>query len=161
MRTGIIFGNKILDVVFIAWFIAQFYKVMFSLVVEKKINFRRMWETGGMPSSHSSTVTCLATCIGIMEGLKSNLFAITVIFSGIVMYDAAGIRRAAGKQAGVLNIFLEKIPLIIGKKQYEKYFKDEKTTKLKELLGHTPIEVFVGAIVGIVVGILFRDYLQG
>lgn len=161
MRTGIIFGNKILDVVFIAWFIAQFYKVIFSLVVEKKINFRRMWETGGMPSSHSSTVTCLATCIGIMEGLKSNLFAITVIFSGIVMYDAAGIRRAAGKQAGVLNIFLEKIPLIIGKKQYKKYFKDEKTTKLKELLGHTPIEVFVGAIVGIVVGILFRDYLQG
>lgn len=161
MRTGIIFGNKILDVVFVAWFVAQFYKVVFSLIVEKKINFRRMWETGGMPSSHSSTVTSLATCIGIVEGVKSNLFAVAVIFSGIVMYDAAGIRRAAGKQAGVLNTFLEKIPLIIGKKQYKKYFKDEKTTKLKELLGHTPIEVFVGAIVGIVVGILFRDYLQG
>ena len=101
MSPGIIFGNRVLDVVFVAWFIAQFYKVISSIFIEKRLNIRRMWETGGMPSSHSSTVSCLTTCIGIRYGTSSDLFAISIILSGIVMYDATGIRRAAGKQAGV------------------------------------------------------------
>lgn len=161
MSPGIIFGNRVLDVVFIAWFVAQFYKVLTTIFYDKKLNFRRMWETGGMPSSHSSTVSCLTTCIGIRYGVSSDIFAISIIFSGIVMYDAAGIRRAAGKQAGVINHFIEKIPLMIGEKQYQKYFGREKSEKLKELLGHTPFEVLIGCIVGVVIGLIFTKYLQG
>lgn len=161
MNPGIIFGNRVLDVVFIAWFVAQFYKVLATIFYEKKVNFRRMWETGGMPSSHSSTVSCLTTCIGIRYGISSDIFAISIIFSGIVMYDAAGIRRAAGKQAGVINHFVEKIPLMIGEKQYQKYFGREKSEKLKELLGHTPFEVLIGCILGVVIGLIFTKYLQG
>lgn len=160
MNPGVIFGNRVLDVVFIAWFIAQFYKVITSIITDKKLNISRLWDTGGMPSSHSSTVSCLTTCIALKYGIKSDIFAITIIFSSIVMYDAAGIRRAAGKQAGVLNNFIEKITLLIGEKKYEQYF-GEKTEKLKELLGHTPTEVLVGIILGILVGICFTKYLQG
>lgn len=160
MNPGVIFGNRVLDVVFIAWFIAQFYKVITSIISDKKLNISRLWDTGGMPSSHSSTVSCLTTCIALKYGIKSDIFAITIIFAGIVMYDAAGIRRAAGKQAGVLNDFAEKIPLIIGEKRYKQYF-GEKTEKLKELLGHTPVEVLVGTILGLIIGLCFRKYLQG
>ncbi|MBR8701192.1 hypothetical protein IX317_001625 [Fusobacterium sp. DD29] len=161
MSTGIIFGNRVLDVVFVAWFIAQFYKVVSSIVVNKKIDITRLWDTGGMPSSHSSTVSCLATCMAVKYGIRSDMFALAVIFAGVVMYDAAGIRRAAGKQAGVLNDYVEKIPLIIGEKRYKKYFGEDKKEKLKELLGHTPVEVFIGSILGILVGIGFTKYLQG
>lgn len=161
MSRGIIFGNRVLDVVFIAWFIAQFYKVLTSVFSEGRLNIRRMWETGGMPSSHSSTVSCLTTCIGLRHGIHSDLFAVAIIISSIVMYDATGIRRAAGKQAGVINQFVEKIPLILGEKRYERYFGEEKREKLKELLGHTPFEVLIGCILGVVVGFIFNDYLQG
>lgn len=161
MNPGIILGNRVLDIVFIAWFIAQFYKVITSIFVNKKLDITRLWDTGGMPSSHSSTVSCLATCIGIRYGISSDFFAATIIFAGIVMYDAAGIRRAAGKQAGVINSLIQKIPLFIGKAQYEKHFSREKEAKLKELLGHTPFEVMVGCVLGIVIGLLFKAYLQG
>ncbi len=77
------------------------------------------------------------------------------------MYDSAGIRRAAGKQAGVINSLVEKIPLFIGRAQYNKHFSKEKEAKLKELLGHTPVEVVVGCALGIVVGLIFKVYLQG
>lgn len=161
MNPGIILGNRVLDVVFIAWFIAQFYKVITSIFVNKKLDITRLWDTGGMPSSHSSTVSCLTTCIGLKYGISSDFFAVTIIFAGIVMYDAAGIRRAAGKQAGVINSLLEKIPLFIGRAQYEKHFSKEKEAKLKELLGHTPFEVMVGCVLGIVIGFIFKTYLQG
>ena len=161
MNPGIILNNRVLDVVFIAWFIAQFYKVLTSIFKKGKLDITRLWDTGGMPSSHSSTVSCLVTCIAIRYGINSDLFAITIIFAGIVMYDAAGIRRAAGKQAGVINSLIEKIPLFIGRSQYNKHFSKEKEAKLKELLGHTPFEVMVGCILGIIIGLLFRTYLQG
>lgn len=161
MSPGIIFGNRVLDVVFIAWFIAQFYKVIASTIVSKKLEISRLWDTGGMPSSHSSTVSCLTACIAVKYGIKSDIFAVTIIFAGIVMYDAAGIRRAAGKQAGVLNNFVEKLTLLIGEERYVKYFGEEKREKLKELLGHTPIEVLVGSILGIIVGLSFTKYLLG
>lgn len=161
MSPGIIFGNRVLDVVFIAWFIAQFYKVIASTIVNKKLEISRLWDTGGMPSSHSSTVSCLTACIAVKYGIKSDIFAVTIIFAGIVMYDAAGIRRAAGKQAGVLNNFVEKLTLLIGEERYVKYFGEEKREKLKELLGHTPIEVLVGSILGIIVGLSFTKYLLG
>ncbi len=152
-EAGIIFNNKILDVTFIAWFIAQFYKVLTTIFIDKEFNLKRFIETGGMPSSHSSTVSCLTTCIGITYGTNNPIFAIAIIFSGITMYDAAGIRRAAGKQATVVNRMVEELT-----SRLEKKINDE---RLKELLGHTPIEVLVGTIVGIGVGILFRGYLIG
>ncbi|GMT45747.1 MAG: membrane protein [bacterium] len=153
MEAGIIFGNKILDVVFVAWFIAQFYKVFSSIIVEKKFNVKRLWETGGMPSSHSSTVSALATTIGISQGPASPLFAISVVFAIIVMHDAAGIRRAAGKQAGVLNSLRKSLSKLFDEKLGE--------VQLKELLGHSPLEVLAGAILGIAVAFIMKSYLIG
>ncbi len=151
MKAGILFGNRIADVVFIAWFIAQFYKLLSCVVTERRLDIRRMWGTGGMPSSHSSTVTSLAASVAIVEGETSTLFAIALIFSGVVMYDAAGIRRAAGKQAGVLNKIVERLAHKIEEKIHDE--------TLKELLGHTPFEVLIGALLGIVVAFLMRGYL--
>ncbi len=151
MHSGIILGNKILDVVTISWFIAQFYKVISSIIIDKKFNIKRMFETGGMPSSHSSTVSALATAVGITYGVSSVLFAVAAIFAIIVMHDASGIRRAAGKQAGMLNKLSESLNSL-----FENKFQQE---NLRELLGHTPIEVLVGAILGIAVALIMRPYL--
>ncbi len=152
MNSGIIFNNRILDVVFISWALAQGYKILTEIVMYKKISLSTIWTTGGMPSSHSSTVTALSTSIGLIHGFSGTNFAIAMIFSGIVMYDAAGIRRAAGKQAGIINRILDKIPHNI-------YLTGVREEKLKELLGHTPFEVVVGAILGVVVAFLFKGYL--
>lgn len=124
-----------------AWFTVQIFKLLADAVVNKKLNFKRFVETGGMPSSHSAVVASLMTAVGLSEGFDSPLFAVSFVFSFIVMYDAAGVRLAAGKQAKVLN-------QIINSKQV----KVDTNEKLKELLGHTPIQVFVGAIYGIIVG---------
>ncbi len=153
MHTGIILGNKILDVVTVSWFIAQFYKVIASLVTEKRVNLKRMFETGGMPSSHSSTVSALATAVGIIYGVSSALFAVSAIFAIIVMHDASGIRRAAGEQAGILNKLSESLNSL-----FENKFQQE---NLRELLGHTRIEVIVGTILGIAVALLMKPYLLG
>ncbi len=150
-EVGIIFGNRILDVTFIAWFIAQFYKVLTSIFVQKKFDIKRLFDTGGMPSSHSSTVSCLAVSTALIHGTKSTYFAISVILAVIVMYDAMGIRRAAGKQAGVLNRMMDRLSEKIGE-----MFHDE---KLKELLGHTQLEVLAGMILGTAVAFIFKDYL--
>ena len=150
-QTGVIFGNRILDVVFVAWFIAQFSKVIHSIYVEKRFVLRRLWETGGMPSSHTATVTSLSTAIGITYGTSSPVFAISIIFATVVMSDAAGIRRAAGKHAGVLNKLNDTLRNLLETKiQHE---------QLKELLGHTPFEVLAGAILGVVIAFLMYGYL--
>ena len=151
MEGGIILGNSILDVVFVAWAIAQIYKVISSIIVEKKLNIKRMWETGGMPSSHSSTVSALTTSVGIVYGLSSPLFAVSLVFAIIVMHDAAGIRRAAGRQASALN----RLGKTLSKVFDERFNEDH----LKELLGHSPVEVLVGAVVGLVVAFLMRGHL--
>ncbi len=151
MEKGIIFGNNILDVVFVAWFIAQSYKVITSLVVEKKLVIKRFWETGGMPSSHSSTVSALATSVGIVHGTATPLFAVSIILATVVIHDAAGIRRSAGKQASVLNrlgVTLSKL--------FDGRFNED---KLKELLGHTPVEVLIGTLLGIAVAFIFKFHL--
>jgi acid phosphatase family membrane protein YuiD len=143
MESGIIFGNKIFDVVFVALFTAQALKVIFSLFTERRINFRKFLDTGSMPSSHTSSVVSLATAIGIKQGLQSPLFALSVVFAVVVMYDATGGRRAAGKQASVLNKIVSNI------KKREGYTIIEEN--LKEFLGHTPLEVFGGAVLGIII----------
>jgi hypothetical protein len=153
MSSGIIFGNRILDIVFISAFLAQFWKVISPVFRGQGFKWNRLFATGGMPSSHSSTVTALATCVFLVSGYRSVEFAVTTILAGITMYDAAGIRRAAGKHANVLNTLLE---LIKDKEQLKL-----KNIHLKELLGHEPAEVVAGAILGIVVGFVMKPYLFG
>jgi acid phosphatase family membrane protein YuiD len=151
MDSGIIFGNKILDVTFISMFAAQFYKIFSTLFKEKKWRWQRFWETGGMPSSHSSSVVALTTAVAISQGTKSIVFAICVVFSIVVMYDAAGVRKAAGKHAGIINEITDFFHIV-----YNKNFNDE---KLKVLLGHSRSEVLAGAILGVMVAYAMKWYL--
>ena len=138
-------GNKYIIVPMFIWLGIQIFKVLWDLVKEKKFNFKRILGAGGMPSSHSAVVTCLATMIGKSQGIDSPMFGLAVIFSCIVMYDAAGVRRAAGKQAKLLNKIVE-TPGLSGV---------QVTERLQEVLGHTPIQVVVGAIIGIIIGLIF------
>ena len=126
------------------WFGIQVFKVIYDLITTKKFNFKRIMGAGGMPSSHSAVVVGLATLIGKYEGVNTPIFAVALIFSFIVMYDAAGVRRAAGKQAKLLNQIVE-TPGLSGIQVSE---------KLVEVLGHTPIQVIVGAIIGVVAGLM-------
>lgn len=126
----------------LAWAIAQFFKIISWAFVSKELNFKRLVEPGGMPSSHSSFVTSLATGIGLREGFDSPIFALAAVFALIVMYDASGVRRAAGKQARVLNAIIEDLNR-----------RELHPERLRELLGHTPFEVLIGALLGIIVAI--------
>ena len=128
----------------IIWFCIQSFKVIYDLVTTKKFNFKRIMGAGGMPSSHSAVVTAIATLIGKYEGINTAIFGFAVVFAFIVMYDATGVRRAAGKQAALLNKIVE-TPGMTGV---------QVTEKLVEVLGHTPIQVFVGALIGIVAGLI-------
>ncbi len=121
-------------------FLVQVFKFVTSSARGRRWNFRRLVETGGMPSSHSAGVAALSTAVGLREGFGSVIFAVTVYFSLIVMYDAAGLRRAAGRQATLLN------RLIDSHYQHDKRLVE---IKLLELLGHTPLEVLAGALVGV------------
>ena len=136
--------NKYLYVPLLVWICIQTYKVIYELIKTKKFNFKRIIGAGGMPSSHSAVVTTLATMIGKYEGLDTPIFAMAVIFSLVVMYDAAGVRRAAGKQARLLNKIVDTSGLS----------RVEVQERLVEALGHTPLQVLVGAIIGIAVGVL-------
>ena len=136
---------RYLIVPFATWFFIQLFKLIYDLVTTRKFNFKRILGAGGMPSSHSAVVVSLATMIGKSQGIESPIFGIAIIFACIVMYDAAGVRRAAGKQAKILNKIVQ-TPGLTGV---------EVTEKLQEFLGHTPIQVFVGAFIGVVVGLIF------
>ncbi len=142
---GQIVTNKFIYIPFLTWFCIQLFKVIWDLVTTKKFNFKRIMGAGGMPSSHSAVVMALATLIGKTEGFDSTMFALSIIFAFVVMYDAAGVRRAAGKQAQLLNKLVE-TPGLTGLQVSE---------KLVEVLGHTPLQVLVGAIIGIIVGCIF------
>jgi len=137
--------NKYIYIPFILWFGIQLFKLIYDLYTTKKFNFKRILGAGGMPSSHSAVVTSLATLMGKYEGVNSPIFAIALIFAFVVMYDACGVRRAAGKQAKVLNEIVN-TPGLSGIQVQE---------KLQEALGHSPIQVFVGAIIGIIAGLIF------
>ncbi len=127
-----------------AWIIAQTIKVILGVFREKRFNFRWFVGTGGMPSSHAAGVSALATSVGVTYGFDSALFAVTLLFTLIVLFDAQGIRYSAGKQAEILNKMLDDI--------YWKKKLDEE--KLKELIGHTHIEVFAGVALGIIISLL-------
>ena len=126
------------------WFGIQLFKLIYDLITTKKFNFKRIMGAGGMPSSHSAVVAGLATLIGKYEGVSSPIFALSFIVAFIVMYDACGVRRAAGKQAELLNKLVE-TPGLTGIQVSE---------RLVEVLGHTPVQVFVGALIGVIVGLV-------
>ena len=134
--------NKYLYVPLILWFCIQTFKVIYELLKTKKLNFKRIIGAGGMPSSHSAITMCISTMIGKSQGFDSSIYALSLIVALVVMYDAAGVRRAAGKQAKLLNKIID-TPGLSNVQVQE---------KLVEVLGHTPIQVLVGALLGIFIG---------
>lgn len=141
----IILEYRYLIVPFATWFFIQLFKLIYDLVTTKKFNFKRILGAGGMPSSHSAVVVVLCTMIGKKYGVNSAIFALSIVFAFVVMYDAAGVRRAAGKQAKLLNKIVQTPGLT----------NVEVTEKLQEVLGHTPTQVLVGALIGLIVGYIF------
>lgn len=132
------FQNQVLWATLAAWFVAQTLKVMLAVRREHRFDFRWFLGTGGMPSAHSSGVSALAISVGLTAGFHTAVFAIALIFALVTMFDAQGVRRAAGRQAMLLNKILEDV--------YSK--REISENRLKELLGHTPVEVFVGSAIG-------------
>ncbi len=142
---GDILDNQVLLVALLACLVAQLLKLLFELITHRKVNIRVLVTTGGMPSAHSALVTALATGVGQTIGWSSPDFAIAAIFAIIVMYDAAGVRQAAGKQARILNQILDELF-----QEHPKFNED----RLKELLGHTPVQVIVGSALGVVIALV-------
>jgi acid phosphatase family membrane protein YuiD len=136
--------NKIFFVTLYTWIITQTIKVIIGVIREKKFNFRWFVGTGGMPSSHAAAVSALATCVGLYSGFDSAIFVVALLFAVIVIFDAQGVRRATGKQAEILNKMLDDI-------YWKKHIQED---RLKELLGHTPIEVIAGIAAGITIVLL-------
>ncbi len=138
-------GNRVLWAAVAGWLVAQGIKVLLALYLTRKFEPSYLFASGGMPSSHSALVMGLATAVARMDGLGSIYFALAAVFAGVVMYDAAGVRRAVSKQAKILNLMMED------------FFHERglDVHRLGELIGHTPVEVFVGAALGIVLGLLF------
>ncbi|MBI4670847.1 MAG: divergent PAP2 family protein [Chloroflexi bacterium] len=139
-------GNRVLQASVVAWVLAQVSKFFIDLLWRRRVNFRALTTMGGMPSSHSAAVSSLATGIAITDGMGSTIFALALWFAAVTMYDAAGIRRAAMIQARILNQMIDEL------------FQGHPISdvKLRELLGHTPIEVFAGMVVGIIVAYLVQ-----
>ncbi len=137
--------NSVLGTAVIGWGTAQILKFILVLVIYKRFDFKRFIGSGGMPSSHSSLVVSLTMSIGFIKGFDSLIFALSAVMSLVVMYDAAGVRRSAGQQAAILNKIVEDW----GRADYSLTEK-----KLKELLGHTPVEVIAGAILGTIIAII-------
>ena len=135
--------NPVLFLAVSAWLIAQVLKVIINLSVQRELNLKLLLSSGGMPSSHSALVCSCAASIGRLDGMHSTTFALAAALALVVMYDACNGRRAAGEQAKILNRIVdhweELFPAMVGK-------------DLKELLGHTPLQVFMGALLGVIVG---------
>lgn len=140
-----IIHNQIFLATISSWLTAQILKTLIAAKKTKRIDFKLLLGYGGMPSSHSSTVMTLCTAVGRTIGWDKPLFIVTLIFAFVVMGDAVGVRRSVGQQARVLNIMVDEL--------YEKGTISE--NRVKELLGHTPIEVIAGAILGIIIAIFF------
>lgn len=138
-----VFENRILVAAIVAWFLAQSIKLGLDLVRTRRVNLRYLVSAGGMPSAHSALVTSLATAVARDAGLTSPLFAMAAVFAAVVMYDAAGLRQAVSIQARILNRMLDEI--------FTQHAFSER--RLRELLGHTPLEVSGGFLLGLAVGV--------
>ncbi len=134
-------ANRVAQATFVAWTVAQILKVIVELVWKRKLNLRLLTSAGGMPSSHSAMVCGLSTAIGMHDGVSSSLFAMSLVLASVVMYDATGVRRAAGIQASILNQIIDEL--------FQGHPISE--THLRELIGHTPVQVVVGAFLGILI----------
>lgn len=151
-----LFSNYPLWSALSAIILAQLIKIPLAYFTSGKLDWSLLFSTGGMPSSHSAAVTALTTAIGFMHGVGSSEFAISVIFSIIVMFDAAGVRRHAGIHATVINLLMEDFQKLIKEiKTLHSVKPHETAVRLKELLGHQPSEVLVGGWLGIIQSILF------
>lgn len=135
---------KYIIIPFLVWFSIQLFKVICDVIKTKKFELKRIMGAGGMPSSHSAVVTVLATLIGKNEGFNTAIFGFSVIFACVVMYDAMGVRREAGNHAKIINKIIDE-PTMSNVKTSEKF---------DEVLGHTPVQVLIGAIIGILIGIV-------
>lgn len=141
----IFFNNYLLALPVISWIAAQIIKTCIDLAMNRKLNTERLVGSGGMPSSHSALVVSLVTGVVKMYGVSSSWFAVTFVLAVIVMYDAMGVRREAGKQAKVINMIIQ------GLQQHDDEFDFEE--RLKEMVGHTPLQVFFGALLGLFIGL--------
>jgi acid phosphatase family membrane protein YuiD len=137
--------NQVLIAGAIALFSAQSLKIITNMIKERRFNFRVVVGTGGMPSSHTALVMAVTTTVGLTQGFTSPLFDVSLVFSTIVMYDATGVRQAAGKQAAILNKIMEELS--------HHSFQEQ---RLKELLGHTRLEVIGGALYGIMIAMILH-----
>ncbi|NCE64287.1 divergent PAP2 family protein [Pseudoflavonifractor sp. 524-17] len=142
--TDVLTGNIILNLSILAWALAQILKVMLVLITKHRWDWRHILSSGGMPSSHSAFVSACAGAVGMMQGFGSVSFAIAAVVAIVVMYDASNVRRAAGEQAKILNYIMDH-----WKEMRPEFFGKE----LKELLGHTPFQVLMGGLLGVVVGV--------
>ena len=141
-----ILNNHVLFAGLIGWFLAQALKIPIHYLVEKEWDWRRFHGSGGMPSSHTAMVVSTTIMLGVLHGFDTPLFAVAVVFSSVVMYDATGVRRETGRQAQVINKILQDV-LINGR--------PISNVELKELVGHQPIEVACGALLGIVIAVVY------
>ncbi|MBO3457496.1 divergent PAP2 family protein [Aetokthonos hydrillicola Thurmond2011] len=144
---GNIIDNRVLLVALIACLMAQALKLVVHIIKHRKLDISVLFTTGGMPSAHSALVTALATGVGQSIGWASPEFAVAMVFAIIVMYDAAGVRQAAGKQARILNQMVDELF-----HEHPEFNQD----RLKELLGHTPFQVIAGSALGITISWLAR-----
>ncbi|MCY8975529.1 divergent PAP2 family protein [Bacillus atrophaeus] len=140
---------------------AQVVKVPIQFIVSRRLDWSLVTSTGGMPSSHSAAVTALSTGVALEHGLGSSLFAVSAIFAVITMFDATGVRRHAGEQATVINkLVIDFNRFVSEAKDFQKAEEKEKQNKLKELLGHQPIEVFFGGLTGILLTLILNYFFM-
>lgn len=136
--------NQVFLATFSAWLLAQVIKIIIGVKKERRFNFKWIYEPGGMPSAHTATVAALSTAVGLRFGFDTGLFAVTLIFAVMIMFDAGGFRRMVGRQATILNKIVDDV---YAKKKVE-------VEKVRELLGHTPVQVIAGATLGILVALV-------
>jgi len=141
--------NPVLLSALTAWLIAQALKVLIELITEKRVNWGLLFQAGGMPSSHSAMVSATALSTGIVYGFDSSVFSVAAVLAMIVIYDATGVRREAGRQAALINSIIEELSK----------GKFPPQGKLKEMLGHTPGEAFLGTLLGLAIGFVVSYYL--
>ncbi len=144
---GALLRNDILVCAFISWAVAQAIKVIINMLVMKRFDWRRIFGMGGMPSSHTSFLVALTVMVAMREGMDSTIFALSLAMTAVVIYDAMGVRYQTGKQGHVLNRILHRM-LVEGKPLGD--------DDLQELIGHTPTEVFFGAVIGLLIPLFYR-----
>lgn len=145
MYFGMLTTNPVIDCALLSWFLAQLIKVILDVVLLRKFDAKRFVSSGGMPSSHSSMVVACTVAIGKVYGFDTAAFALSTVFSAVVMYDACNVRRSAGDTARLVNQLLAHV---------ERLTAEDFAEDLKEVMGHTPLQVLMGALLGLAVGLL-------